>query len=66
MSKFSHAVAALAHALYDSENTTRLSEERSGDVVDDYFKRAHTLLYMIKEYQVKKHRVALSRAIRNG
>ncbi len=66
MPKYEPAVATLAYALYDSENTTRLSEERSGGIVDDYFKRAHALLYMIKEYQVKKHRVALSRAIRNG
>ena len=57
-------VAALAYALYDAENTTRLSEDP--DAQPAYFERARRLLYMLKTYRPKRERVAIARAIRKA
>lgn len=57
-------VAALAYALFDAENTTRLSEYP--DEQERYFERARRLLYAIREYRPKRERVSLARAIRKA
>jgi hypothetical protein len=57
------AIAALAYALFDSENTTRLSEAAIEDQ-SAYFSRATSLVDMIKNYRNKKQRVNLARYLR--
>ena len=56
------AVSELAYALYDAENTTRLSEDP--DAAPQYFARAEKLLSMIRRYRTKRGCVAIARAIR--
>lgn len=55
------ATAALAYALYDSEHTSRLSQ--NPDAQPEYFERAERLLFMIHNYRPDKERVAIARAI---
>jgi hypothetical protein len=57
------AVAVLAHALYDSESTGRLSEDP--DAQPEYFERARKLLYMVQTYRPRHEREALAEEIRN-
>lgn len=58
-------IAALAYALYDAENTSRLGEQPK-EVMDAYFKRASALLYMIKNYQTRAARMAIAREIKKS
>lgn len=53
----------LGYALYDAENTSRLSEA-GPEVQAEYFNRARMILYMLKTYRPKKEREALARDIR--
>lgn len=59
----SDPVWALAYAIYDSENTTRLSEQDE-DTQKSYARRARKLIYAIKSYRPKRERVAIAREIR--
>jgi hypothetical protein len=56
------AVALLAYALFDAENTTKLGEALLEEQ-SSYFKRAEQILDMIK-FRNKKFRVNLARHIR--
>lgn len=58
-------IAALAYALYDSESTSRLSEQPK-EVMDEYFRRASALLFAIKAYQTKASRMAIAREIKKS
>jgi hypothetical protein len=55
-------IAVLAYALYDAENTTRLSEDPGAQ--PEYFERARKLLYMVRHYRPKVERECLARAVR--
>ena len=55
-------VVILAYALYDAESTGRLSEHP--DAQPEYFERARTLLYMIRQYRPKVERECLAQAVR--
>lgn len=59
------AEAALAYALFDARNTSRLGEQEMS-VIDEYIKEARAILYMIKEYRTKEEREAISKFILEG
>lgn len=58
------ATAALAHALYDSESTGRLSEDAGAEA--EFFTRAKNLLFMVKHYQTEEARKAIAEFILQG
>lgn len=61
----SPAEAALAYALFDAENTTRLGEQPVA-VFKQYATRARVLLSAITTYQTDEARRAIARAVTAG
>ena len=56
------AIAALAYAMYDADNTGRLSQDI--DAQAEYFERAQKLLQAITTHQTDRERMSLAAAIR--
>ena len=60
-----HAIATLAYAIYDAENTNRLGEQPH-EVYLEYAKRAESLLYALLHFQNTANLANLATILTSG